>query len=182
MTDAKQLAFMRAYRPCHDAFVRYCSALAYGQMDTEDLVQDVLLAAYTHFDQIKDKNRFLHYLIRVARNKTISRWRKRRHQTEQLDKHHHNLQAQGVRPETILDIQLLYQTMNRLPEQQRDALILFEISGFSIKEIAEIQNSTVGAIKTRLSRGRKRLRALLAEKPIKQSINQLFGTLQTVVL
>ena len=40
---------MEAYEKCHEPFVRYCSALAYGKMDAEDLVQDVLLSAYQRF-------------------------------------------------------------------------------------------------------------------------------------
>ena len=51
MADSKQQAFLQAYQACHDPFVRYCSALAYGRMDAEDLVQDVLLSAYKHFEK-----------------------------------------------------------------------------------------------------------------------------------
>ena len=51
----------------------------------------------------------------------------------------------------------LYQALARLPELQREAIILFEITGFSIKEIMEIQNSGASAVKQRLARGRKEL-------------------------
>ena len=61
----------------------------------------------------------------------------------------------GISPELILDIQLLYKMLDKLPEKQRNAMILFEISGFTMKEIAEIQLSTVGAINTKISRGRQ---------------------------
>lgn len=69
MADSKQLAFLEAYESCHEPFLRYCSALVYGKMDVEDLVQDVLLSAYQHFDKIEKKHQLLHYLIRAARNK-----------------------------------------------------------------------------------------------------------------
>ena len=62
----------------------------------------------------------------------------------------------------LAEINLLYTAINRLPAAQRDALVLFEISGFSMKEIAAIQKSTEGAVKTKVSRARKRLKEILA--------------------
>jgi len=78
MADPKQQIFLKAYEACHEPFVRYCSALAYGKMDAEDLVQDVLLSAYQHFEKIEKKDQFLHYLIRSARNRSISNYQKRK--------------------------------------------------------------------------------------------------------
>ena len=47
---------------------------------------------------------------------------------------------------------------------KKEALILFEISGFSIKEIAQLQQSKEGAVKVRLSRARKELKVLMTEQ------------------
>lgn len=181
MNDPKQAAFLKAYQACHESIVRYCSALAYGKMDVEDLLQDVLLSAYQNFEQIKNKEQFKHYLIRSARNRSISNWRKQKYKAALEEKHTERLKAQDVSPETLLDIQLLYKTLDRLPEKQRDALILFEISGFSMKEIAVIQESTEGAIKTKISRGRQRLKKLLADDTL-TSTSSLFGTIKTILL
>ena len=180
MADPKQLAFLEAYRACHDPFIRYCSALAYGKMDTEDLVQDVLLSAYQHFEKIKNKDQFLHYLIRSARNRSISNWRKQKYKAELLEQHSERLKAQEVSAETLLDIQLLYRTMDKLPEKQKDALLLFEITGFSMKEIAILQDSTVGAVKTKISRGRQKLKDLLKDDT--PSIVNALRTLKTITL
>lgn len=164
MVQPKQTAFMEAYRPCHDSFLRYCTALAYNRMDVEDLVQDVLLSAYEHFEKIEKKGQLLHYLIRAARNRSISLWRKSKYKMDVLEQHSDRLVARGVSPELLPDIHFLYKALQQLPDKQRDAVILFEITGFSIKEIAALQDSTVGAIKTKISRGRQRLRALLREE------------------
>lgn len=173
---------MQAYEPCHDRFLRYCSALAYGKMDVEDLVQDVLLSAYQHFDQIQKKDQFLHYLISAARRRFISRLRRPVHTREIALLHAGRMQAQGVSPEMLLDIQLLYRALDRLPPKQRDAVILFEISGFSMKEIAGLQGSTEGAVKTRISRGRKRLGDLLREKDTSQEMSSIIETIKSVLL
>ena len=182
MVDQKQVRFMKAYASCHEPFIRYCSALAYGKMDTEDLVQDVLLSAYQHFDRIAKKDQLLHYLIRAARNRSVSHWRKRKFKTEWVEKHQDKLASQGITPELQLDIDLLYRQLNRLPGHQRDALILYEISGFSMKEIASMQNSSVGAVKTKISRGRKLLRQLMEEKGQGRPLANLLKTVQSISL
>ena len=172
---------MKAYEACHEPFMRYCSALAYGKMDVEDLVQDVLAAAYHRFEKIENKDQLLHYLVRAARNRSISLWRKRKHQESLSELHAERLSSQGLSPDAVLDIQLLYRTLDKLPSKQRDALVLFEISGFSMKEIAEIQGSTEGAVKTKISRGRQKLKTLLEDQTV-NPVSSLMHTLQTITL
>lgn len=173
---------MEAYRPCHEPFVRYCSALAFGKMDVEDLMQDVLLAAYHQFEQIRKKDQMLHYLIRCARNRCISHWRKKRFQTELLEKYEDRMRAKGVSADTLLEIQWLYRCLDRLPNHQKEALILFEISGFSMKEIAQMQSSSEGAVKTKISRGRKKLQTLLDDQIPASRLSGIFQTIHSIAL
>lgn len=162
----KQEAFLQAYEACHDSFVRYCSALTFGKMDTEDLIQDVLLSAYRHFDNIQKQDQLLHYLIRAARNRSINLWKRTKYYSELSEKSCQQLTSKATTPETLLDIQLLHQAINRLPKKQRDALLLFEISGFSMKEIAKMEETSEGAIKTKIWRGRKKLSRMMSEKTL----------------
>ena len=173
---------MQAYQPCHEPFVRYCSALAFGRMDTEDLVQDVLLSAYQHFEKIQKKGQFLHYLIRAARNRSISNWRKRKYQQDLLEKHTNQLMDKGLSPELSLDIGLMYRALDKLPAKQSEAIILFEISGFSMKEIAVMQKRSEGAVKTTISRGRKKLKDLLEDSASTHTPAHMLNTLQTILL
>jgi RNA polymerase sigma-70 factor (ECF subfamily) len=55
----------------------------------------------------------------------------------------------------------LKQALSRLPAEQREAVVLFEVDGYSLQEVAELQGSSVGAVKSRLLRGRQRLRQAL---------------------
>ncbi|MCB0638104.1 MAG: sigma-70 family RNA polymerase sigma factor [Lewinella sp.] len=182
MTQQKQEAFMAAYESCHEPFLRYCSVLAWGRMDTEDLVQDVLLSAYHHFDRVEDPAQLLHYLIRAARNRSVSAWRRRKVRERYLAQQARRLEARGVSPEVQADIHLLYRAIDHLPPRQREALVLFEISGFSMKEIAGIQGSSVAAVKTRVSRGRQRLRQLLTDRVSAPSLDGLLLTLKSLTL
>ncbi len=69
-----------------------------------------------------------------------------------------------------------------LPTSQRDAIVLYEISGFSMKEIAEMQNSTEGAVKTKVSRGRDRLREMLSEEGVSAPNGQLLSVIKSIAL
>jgi RNA polymerase sigma-70 factor (ECF subfamily) len=60
-----------------------------------------------------------------------------------------------------LEIKNLYEQLGKLDDVTRECLILFEISGFSIKEIMTIQNLGESAVKQRLSRGRKQLMEMM---------------------
>lgn len=181
MSTDKQAAFMQAYQRCHAPFVRYCSALAYGKMDTQDLVQDVLLGAFQRWDTIEKKEDLLHYLVRAARFRAISSWRLRQRNTAICDKQVARLKERGATAEMLVDVGILYEALHQLPSAQREALLLFEVSGLGMAEIAEIQGSSEGAVKTNVSRGRARVRALLDGRARKHGV-EVLNTMKTLLL
>ena len=181
MGSEKQIAFMQAYAKCHEPFVRYCSALAYGRMPTEDLVQDVLLTAFHKFEEIEKKDDLLHYLVRAARNRSISVWRVQRRSEAIQEKQAAKLVERGASAEMMVDVGIVYAALEALPKDQREALVLFEISGVPMAEIAEIQGCSEGSVKTRVSRGRTKLRALL-EGRAQSNYAEILAPLRTLML
>lgn len=163
MQSSKQKEFMSLYEPIHENFVRFCSARSYGIMETEDLVQESLAAAFHKFDKIKEKKAFLSYLMRTASNLLVSQLRRKKFKGDYKEEAFEQLKSLTQDPSLALDIDYLYTQMKKLPKTTYEALILFEISGFAIKEIAEIQESSVSAVKVRLHRGREKLTALCQE-------------------
>ena len=161
MPPDQRSEFMQAYTPCHGSFSRYCAALAYGRMDVQDLMQDVLLSAFQRFEHIRKKDELLHYLIRSAHNRAVSMWRKDRIKEPIRAQHAAHLKDRGVSAEMLVDVGILYDALDKLPNAQRDALVLFEVSGLSMAEIAAIQGSNENAVKTRVSRARTTLRTML---------------------
>jgi RNA polymerase sigma-70 factor (ECF subfamily) len=81
--------------------------------------------------------------------------------TDNLNSHDFQLSTAETPVELQIEIQHLYQQLDKLDPDTRDCIILFEISGFSIKEIMTIQNAGESAVKQRLSRGRKQLMELM---------------------
>lgn len=181
MSPDPRSEFMQAYETCHAPFARYCAALSYGRMDAQDLMQDVLLSAFQQFDRIRKKDELLHYLLRAARNRSISRWRTARRNEAITDAQAARLRERGASAELITDAGILYRTLDKLPADQREALVLFEVSGLPMAEIAAIQGVSEGAVKTRVSRARASLRNLL-EGRARPLPTELLNTLTTLLL
>ena len=159
----KQREFMKAYEPIHENFVRFCKAKAYGVMGFDDLVNESVLKAYQHWVKINNKDSLLYFLFTTARNIVLNTVRKKKEVTLDEQGHSHYVAESTV--ENDLEIAYLYRQMDKLSETKKEALILFEINGFSIKEVAQIQDSTEGAVKVMLSRARKELKALMVDEP-----------------
>lgn len=160
--------FLELYRPIHTQFARYCSNLAYGLMDADDLVQETVLITLQRFHTVREKQKLLGYMIAVSNNIVRNHLRRKKFSGEYNEKSLRRLESGLVSPETALDIHHLHLALQQLPARDRESILLFEINGFSIEEIAVIQESTAGATKTRLSRAREKLRQLLDDEPVQK--------------
>ncbi len=154
---------MKAYEPIHENFVRFCKARAHGVMAFDDLVNESVLKAYQNWMKIDKKDSLLYFLFSTARNIVRNTVRKKKEVT--LDEQGHSNYSAESTVEKDLQIAYLYRQMDKLSDVKKEALILFEINGFSIKEVAEIQGATEGAVKVMLSRARKELKALMMDEP-----------------
>lgn len=162
MSNKKKKQFMTLYEPIHAQFERFCKARAYGEMNYEDLMQETIVVAFEKLDQLHSNTVFLSFLFGISTRILANANRKLRE--ERLPHQLEIVQGGKNAGEHNLEIEELYKALGKIPELQREALILFEISGFSVKEIACIQESSEDAVKQRLSRGRKELLIQLTEK------------------
>jgi len=170
MNSTTNIEFLQLYKPIHEQFIKYCSSFAYGIMETEDLAQEAVLSTLQNFAKIKDKRKLLHYMIGVVRNITFNQRRRQKFKSTWEDELLEKLESKVQSPEIALDIHFLLKAMEELPEKQKEAILLFEISGFSMKEISVIQDSSIAATKTRISRGRTTLKQKLSEDTSKSSL------------
>lgn len=164
MRESVHTEFMRLYEPLHERFIRYCSNHAYGIMDTEDLVQETILATLQRFHTIKDQEKLLSYMISVANNTIRDLLRRKKFTGEYNEKAFRRLESRSTSPETAMDIHHLHLALQSLPVRDKEAILMFEINGFSIEEIAAVQQSGISATKTRLSRAREKLRVLMGDE------------------
>ena len=173
--------FLEWYQPLHEGFTRFCSSRALGVMETEDLVQESLLAVLQNFHRVENKERLLSYLFSVATNIVKNKKRRLKFKGNWDEKMIEKLQSRVNDPELALDVHFLHKAIEQLPEKQREAIVLFEISGFSTREIAEIQECSIPAVKTRLSRSRQKLKELLSEQTSAMSFTQRLAVYTSIL-
>lgn len=161
MNKSKQNKFLSIYEPVHDRFERFCRARVYGDMDYKDLMNETLLLAFQKFDELKDPNAFLSFLFSIAVRILANNNRKKKETSDDFVARSANYTDVNAQTDADAEVFLLHKALAHLKTEQRESIILFEISGMSIKEIAEIQATSESNVKQRLRRGREKLRQVL---------------------
>jgi RNA polymerase sigma-70 factor (ECF subfamily) len=151
------------YTPCHQAFLRYCRGLTGNRDDALDLAGESVLVVFENLERLRKKDSFKTYLFSVARRLRLQYYRRLRFRGVYDEKVAELLPDQNSLPDTMHDVTLLNDLLSKLPDKQREAIVLFELSGFSIEEIRELQGGTVSGVKMRLKRGRNQLRLWLED-------------------
>jgi RNA polymerase sigma-70 factor (ECF subfamily) len=129
-----------------------------GNVDrADDLVQETLLRAIANIESFEPGTNMSAWLFTILRNLFRSEYRKRRREVEDGDGRY----AEGLKshPEQHgrVEFEELRGALAKLPQDQREALILVGASGFSYEEAAAICDCAVGTIKSRVNRARTRL-------------------------
>ncbi len=132
--------------------------------DALDLTQDVFLKAYQNLAKLSDVERFSPWLFRIAHNEAFSQLRRKRPDSAELlyDPSTAN-SSEGMFP---LEMSLAVATaLNRLSQDQREAVVLKIYQGFKFEEMAEILELPLSTIKSRLYSALDVLKGALA--PVK---------------
>jgi RNA polymerase sigma-70 factor (ECF subfamily) len=169
--------FQSQVTPVMGDLYRQARRLTAQHADAEDLVQDTLAKAFAGFDSFRPDSNIHAWLYRVLLNTHISNCRKsRRRPSHDLAQHvtDQQLVVSSAHSATGLPSaeeqalkgfgdQDVRAAMRALPEQFRTTVYYADIEGLRCKEIAAVMNTPVGTVVSRLHRGRRRLRLLLAE-------------------
>ena len=144
---------------CQETMFRTARAILRNDQDAEDAVQEAICAAFARRDSLRDAEKFKPWMLRILANKCYDACRRRRN-TSDLD-----AAGEVPAPETDQAERLsLWQAVLSLSDDLRSAITLFYYDGLSIREISRVLGISEAAVKTRLFRGRARLRELLDEK------------------
>ena len=142
--------------------------VAYGvlrqRQDAEDVAQEAFAKAYLSFRQLRDRDRFRAWLVRMTWRLALNRQRSDRRRALR-----ETLQADSVPPAvTTADTiaarerqKQLWQAIDALPEKLRVVTVLAGIEGHDIREVALLLGMPEGTVKSRLFLGRQRLKELL---------------------
>ena len=133
-----------------------------GDVDrADDLVQDTLLRALANVDRFEPGTNLNAWLFTILRNLFHSEYRKRRREVEDADGSYAATLRTAPDQQAHLDFEDLRTALARLPQDQREAVLLVGAQGFSYEDAANICGCAVGTIKSRVNRARKRLAELM---------------------
>ena len=139
--------------------------------DAQDCLQEAMLRVFRAIGSFKGQSSFSTWIYRVTMNTCLDELRKKKNkQNTSLD----NLLDQGYSPsdgENVPEKEAIRNETRRqisgaiqeLPEDMRAAVVLRDVHGLAYDEIADALNTNVGTIKSRISRGREKLREKLSK-------------------
>ncbi len=131
----------------------------------EDLAQQTFINLYRAKESYTPSAKFSTYLFHIARNVLINEYRKRqRRPFDPVDPVEITSSVEGRTELTTNELEeVFYYTLEKLPENQRTAILLFKQQDMSYEEIAEAMNATIPAVKTWIFRARSVLKDALKD-------------------
>ena len=172
-------AFRALFTPDLDLAWRMALRITGEPASADDALQEGLVSAYRALDRVEPRN-LRGWFVRIVQNAARDAGRRdRRHPTIQIQTHEEEgggAERRGAAelpagrasdPAGVVEgrelAARLRVALREIPEERRTAILLFDVDGFTYAEIAEITGSSLGTVKSRISRGREELRGLLAD-------------------
>jgi len=129
--------------------------------DARDLAQEVFIRIYQHLDQVPDAEGLLPWMLRITRNACLDHLRRRKARPPQWDipvDELFDLRAPGLSPEEqhleAARRSLVYLALQELTQLNREIILLKEIQGLPLEEIATMLDVPLGTVKSRSNRAR----------------------------
>ena len=158
--DARYVAFLETIATLRPKLHRYCARMTGSVLDGEDVMQDALFQAYRKLEQFDERRPLAPWLFRIAHNQCIDFLRRREVREDAevevlVDDSVEPVEAVGHGLDRAIEHLVL-----SLPPKERACVLLKDVFEYSLEEIAELVDSTVGGVKAALNRGRTKLEAL----------------------
>jgi RNA polymerase sigma-70 factor (ECF subfamily) len=176
--------FERDAMPYLDQLYGAALRMTRNPADAEDLVQETFAKAFAAFHQYRDGTNLKAWLYRILTNTFINTYRKKQREPQQaMSEDVEDWQLARAAEHTSSGLRSAEaEALDRLPDSDvktalgelsddfRLAVYLADVEGFAYKEIAEIMDTPIGTVMSRLHRGRKQLRSLLEDYAVERGL------------
>jgi RNA polymerase sigma-70 factor, ECF subfamily len=140
----------------------HCPNFCGNRDRADDFVQETLLRALANINTFRSGTNLHAWLFTILRNLVRSDYRKRRREIEDTDGGYLDGLKSPPEQHSRLELEEVRAALTKLPSSQREVLLLVGASGFTYEQAAAICEISVGTVKSRISRARRRLVVLLA--------------------
>jgi RNA polymerase sigma-70 factor, ECF subfamily len=141
----------------------YCIYVVGDQDLANDVYQEVFIKAYQALHTLREEAKEAHWLFRIARNECLNAMKSRQRSEKRHISLDHAPEA-GMHSDGMAARDAhehLRRAINKLPTEYREALLLAEFEGFSLREIADITGASLSNVKVRIHRAKQKLHTLL---------------------
>jgi RNA polymerase sigma-70 factor (ECF subfamily) len=180
--EARYLAFLETISTLRPSLHRYCARMTGSVMDGEDVVQETLFEAYRKLDQFDDSRPLKPWLFRIAHNRSID-FLRRKGVRDEAETAAAMPEAAASPVEPVLGTgKAVEHLVLTLPPKERACILLKDVFDYSLEEIAELVDSSVGGVKAALNRARAKLtESSPAAKPARSASPELKRIMQLYV-
>ena len=163
------LDFYSIFNQYHDRLKKFVTITVKNEWAVDDIVQEVFVRAHSKIDTLKDHDKIGSWLFRIAYRLCMDHFRKesRNPSEEIVDFRGMNASDDSTTERKMEQHQMsvcVQNQMRLLPENYRTVIWLFDVLGFTLKELADILELSVENVKIRLHRARKKFKSILNQK------------------
>lgn len=151
--------FMQLLEPIGTKLLRYAYSLTRNADEAKDITNEAIVIALEQFPSLNNEQAFQSWIFCIARRLFLKAVKRKKRYVDVQNVPDDRPDPHS--PETTMEAHLLYAALDKLPADQREAVVLFDITGLNLVEIQEIQGGSLSGVKSRLARGRKKLAELL---------------------
>src|SRR4030095_17019494 len=180
--EARYLAFLETISSLRPSLHRYCARMTGSVMDGEDVVQEALFEAYRKLDKFDESRPLKPWLFRIAHNRCID-FLRRRGVRDEAETAAGAPEVASSADVALLDMgKAIEHLVAALPPRERASILLKDVFDYSLEEIADLTESTVGAVKAALNRARTKLaKSSPPAKPARSASPELKRIMQLYV-
>jgi len=160
-TDASAAAFSKGLLAAVPSLRAFALSLTHNAAQADDLVQDTMVKGWQHRARFEPGTNLNAWLFTILRNVFYSNYRKKNREVEDSDGVHAAKLSAYPNQGQALDVEDMRAALRRLPPEQSSALVQVAVEGLTYEEVAGRAGVAVGTIKSRVSRAREKLAALL---------------------